>query len=232
MEAIDQVVTDASVLAWIAGALVYFYLTVLADKSTRTVTAISIYLILANASILALTAAVINIDVTVFSCPSWDAVTVISTNEISARISINTGISLTLISIQLTGGPNPLWRTNALKAINKVFTDSSAGTRVGRTFINIDSTGWTGPSRWTMTLKPGGDLMADAIVCTGVGSTSVFSYFTVLSRVAISTGTVIFIRLRVHAGPSVLTRMMGSTIVQIFITEESAPVGLAVTLPG
>lgn len=36
---------------------------------------------------------------TIYSCPSWNAVTVISTNEIFARVSINTGFPLTLISI-------------------------------------------------------------------------------------------------------------------------------------
>lgn len=38
-------------------------------------------------------------DMTIYSCPSWNAVTVISTNEIFARVSINTGFPLTLISI-------------------------------------------------------------------------------------------------------------------------------------
>lgn len=59
-----------------------------------------------------------------------------------------------------------------------------------------------------------------------------FSYLTVLARVSFRTSTIIFIRLRVHAGSTIDTRMMRAAVVQIFIAQEAAPVLLTSALPG
>lgn len=59
-----------------------------------------------------------------------------------------------------------------------------------------------------------------------------FGNFTVLARVPFRTGTVIFIRFRVHAGPAIDAGMVCAAVVQIFIAQEAAPVLLTSALPG
>lgn len=44
--------------------------------------------------------------------------------------------------------------------------------------------------------------------------------------------TVVLIWLCVSAGPSVLTGLVGATVVQIFVTQQSSPVDVTHTLPG
>lgn len=69
-------------------------------------------------------------------------------------------------------------------------------------------------------------------VGTGIRKAGVFRDLTVFARVAIKTSTVILIRLCVHTGSSILTWLIGPTVVQIFITEQPTPVFLTATLPG
>lgn len=102
--------------------------------------------LLASCSILALSVAAIEIDVTVLSGPSLKAVTVISTNHVFARVSIYTRLPHTLICIDFTGLPNPLRRADTLKAIFQVDTCSASRTRAGGTFIHVFSTSGSLPA--------------------------------------------------------------------------------------
>lgn len=56
--------------------------------------------------------------------------------------------------------------------------------------------------------------------------------FTVASFKALQALTLVLVGLGVGACPSVLTGLMGATVVQIFITEQSSPVDVAHALPG
>lgn len=55
---------------------------------------------------------------------------------------------------------------------------------------------------------------------------------TVASPETLLAFTVVLIGLRVGAGPGVLTGLVGPTVVQIFVTQQSSPVDVAQTLPG
>lgn len=55
--------------------------------------------------------------------------------------------------------------------------------------------------------------------------------FTVLPRVALRAGTLVFIGASVAAGTTIQTGRMSSTVVQIFVTELTTPVGFTEALP-
>lgn len=59
-----------------------------------------------------------------------------------------------------------------------------------------------------------------------------FHIFTVASFESFLTFTLVLIGLCVGARPSILTRLMGATVVEIFVTEQSSPVDVTHTLPG
>lgn len=105
-------------------------------------------------------------------------------------------------------------------------------TVIGRTVINIRGARGTSPARRTLALKPQGGLLAAASVVAGVREAGVFRNFTVGSRIALRAGTLVFVRTRVATGPPVETRLMGPTVIEIFVTELAAPVGLTEALPG
>lgn len=58
-----------------------------------------------------------------------------------------------------------------------------------------------------------------------------FRDFTVLPRVTLRAGTLIFVRPGVAAGTTIQTRRVSPTVVKIFITELTTPVGFTEALP-
>lgn len=219
-KAVQQHVTLAGILARAAGTLVPLDLTVGAREAWGTLAMVaSSCSFLTSCSILALSMAAIHVDVTVLSGPSLKAVTMISTNQVFARVSVNARLPHTLIYINLAGLPSPLRRTETLKAILQIDTRSPLSTRTGSTLIHVFSTGGTLPAWRTVAFKARGNFMTGATIGTRVGNAGMLCYFTVLARVAFRTGTVIFVWLGVDAGTSVHTGVMGATVVQIFITQ-------------
>lgn len=73
--------------------------------------------------------------------------------------------------------------------------------------------------------------MTRAAVATGACGTRIVHHLAVQARKSFRTCAQILVRCRVLAGSSVLTRLVGAAIVQILITEDSTPVGVADTLP-
>lgn len=59
-----------------------------------------------------------------------------------------------------------------------------------------------------------------------------FHNVTVASPETFLALTLVLVWLCVGAGPSVLTGLVGATVVQIFVTQQSSPVDIANTLPG
>lgn len=55
---------------------------------------------------------------------------------------------------------------------------------------------------------------------------------TVASSESLLAFTLVLVGLRVGAGPAVLAGLMGATVVQIFVAQQSSPVDVAHTLPG
>lgn len=212
-KAVQHCVTLAAVLAWSAVALVPLDFTVSAHETWTTMAVVTLRTLLACCSILALTMAAIDVDVTVLSGPSPKTVAVISANQIFARISVHTGISCTLICIYLAGLSLPLWRAHALEAILQVDAGSTLSTRTGGTLVQIVGTGRTLPARRTMALEPRGDLVACTTVGARVGNTGVLGYFTGLAGVSLRTGAVVLIRFGVHAGSSIDTRLVATAVI-------------------
>lgn len=66
----------------------------------------------------------------------------------------------------------------------------------------------------------------------GVRETSMLSNFTVGARVALWAGALVFVRPSVATCSPVETGLMSPTVIQIFVTELSTPVGLTEALPG
>lgn len=59
-----------------------------------------------------------------------------------------------------------------------------------------------------------------------------FCNFTVGSGIALGAGTLVFVRPGIATGPPIQTRLMGPTVIEIFVTELATPVGLTEALPG
>lgn len=106
------------------------------------------------------------------------------------------------------------------------------GTVIWRTVINVCGTRGPSPAWRTLTLKAQGGLLAAASVVAGVREASMLGNFTVGSRVALWAGTLVFVRTSVATSSPVETRLMSPTVIQIFVTELSTPVGLTEALPG
>lgn len=188
--------------------------------------------LLACCSVLALTVAAADVDVTVLSGPSPKTVAVISANQIFARESVHAGLSCALICIYLAGLSLPLWRAHALEAILQVDAGPTLSTGTGGTLVQIVGTGRTLPARRTLALEACGDLVACTTAGTGTGNAGVLGYVAVLAGVSLRTGAVVLVWLGVHAGSSVDTRLVAAAVIQIFIAQQATPVPLAVALPG
>lgn len=90
--------------------------------------------------------------------------------------------------------------------------------RVRGAVVHIDGTGVSAPARRTLALVPLTGLRAAPAVGAGVGQTGMFSPLTVGSGVALSAGALVFVGPCVDARPSVQTRLVRATVIQIFIT--------------
>lgn len=105
------------------------------------------------------------------------------------------------------------------------------GTRSRCTVIDIDGAGVPIPPRWALALKAGGDLVAGAPICTRVGYTRMLGDLTGLARISFGTCALVFIGFSVHASPSIDAGVMRPAVIQVFVTQQTSPVGFAVTLP-
>lgn len=119
-EAVQHCVAFAVVVARLAVTLVPLDLTVSAHKPGRAQAVVAPRAFLASGAVLALTVTPIQIDVTVLSRPSPKTDAVMSTNQIFARKSIDTGLAFALIYIYLAGLSFPLRGTHTLKAILQI----------------------------------------------------------------------------------------------------------------
>lgn len=99
LESIDFILTVTPIQTGVAGTFIDVSLTVVACIARWTDTAITINQIPTGGVILTLAKAVINIDLTVLTHPSWEAVTVVAGNQILTGFGIDTGFGLTLICI-------------------------------------------------------------------------------------------------------------------------------------
>lgn len=104
-------------------------------------------------------------------------------------------------------------------------------TGIWRTIINIISASWSSPARRAHTLKSCRRFQAASSVVARIRETGMLRDFTVLSRVTLRAGTLVFIGTSVAAGTTVQTGWVGSTVVQIFVTELTTPVGFTEALP-
>lgn len=173
----------------------------------------------------------IPLNFTVSAHKAWRTLAVVTSQPFLACCSI-LALTMTATDVYLAGLSFPLWGTHTLEAVLQIDTGSTLCTRAGGTFIQIVGTGRTLPAWWTLALETCENLVACTPVGAGIGNTGMLSYLTGFSRVAQWTGAVIFIWFCVHAGSSVDTRLMATTVVQIFITQQATPVPLTVALPG
>lgn len=222
----------SSIQARPAVAFIPLDLTVNSQETSRTRAVVTPRASLACCSVLALTVAGADIDVTVLSGPSPKTVAVISTNQIFARVSVHTGLCRTLISIYLTCFSLPLRRADTLEAVLQVNAGPALSARAGGTFVQIVGAGWTFPAWRTLALEACRELVARTAVGAGTGNTGVLSDLTGLSREAVRTGAVVLVRLGVHAGSTVDAGLVATAVVKIFIAQQATPVPLTVALPG
>lgn len=152
-EAVDQGLAAPSVPTGTAGTAGPLNLTVPTLKPRLANTLVASGHLLAGPSILTLTMAAVHIDFTVLANPSRKAGTVISTNQVFARVSIVARLPRTLINVYLAGLARPLLRTEAFEAVLHVHAGPALSTGAGGTFVCVFSTGGPGPSCWTVTLK-------------------------------------------------------------------------------
>lgn len=152
-EPVQQGVAAATVPTWTAGTAVSLNLAVPTHESWLANTLVASGHLLAGPSILTLTMATVHIDVTVLANPSTKAGTVISTNQVFARVSIEARLPRTLINVYLAGLARPVRRTDAFEAVLHVHAGSSLSTGARGTFICVFSTGRPRPACRTVTLK-------------------------------------------------------------------------------
>lgn len=141
-------------------------------------------------------------------------------------------LTMAAVDLYLAGLSFPLRRANTFESIFQVDTGSTLTTWTGGTLVEIVCTSRTLPAWRTLALESRGNFVARTAVGAGIGNTGVLGYLTGLSRVALRTGAVVLIRLSVHASSSVDTRLVATTVIQIFITQQATPVPLTVALPG
>lgn len=173
----------------------------------------------------------IPLDFTVSPHKSWKTLAVVTPLALLACCSIQ-ALTMAAVDVYLAGLSLPLGRAHTLEAILQVDTGSTLSTWTGGTLIQIVSTGRTLPAWGTLALKSCGNLMACTTAGTRIGNTGVLSYLAGLAGVSLWTGAVVLVWFCVHAGSSIDTRLVATTVIQIFITQQATPVPLAVALPG
>lgn len=230
-ESVDLVLASPAVQTGSAGTLIHISLTVVSRVTRRTHTAEPVHQVPAGSSVLALVLAVIDIDVTFLSRPTRNALAEVSTNQVAARVGVDTGLAVAFVGVDEAGLAGPLRRTVTLISMNQILTGPTVVTGVRRALINIEATGGSTPARGTDTLITQTGLNTAPSIRAGLRQTCMLCPLTVDSRVALNTGTLVFVRSRVAAGSPVQTGLFGPTEVQIFVTEMSSPVGIAQTLP-
>lgn len=203
LKSIDFILAVTPIHTRVAGTFIDVFLTALPCIAGRTDTAKSINQVPASSPMLALVDAIIDIDVTILTRPARDAVAIVAADEVSARICIYTGFDFALVCIYLACLASPLGRANTFKSINQILAGSTMPTWVWRAVINIAGTGWSGPSRSTAAFKASRGLHAASTIVARIRQTCVFSYFTVLPRITLRTGTLVFVRACVAAGTSI-----------------------------
>lgn len=140
-ESIQQSMAATAVPARAASTAVPLNLAVSTHETRLANTLVASGHLLAGPSILTLSMAAVHIAVTVLAHPSMKAGTVISTNQVFARVSIEARLHRTLINVYLAGFARPLRRTEAFKAVLHVDAGPALTTGAGGTFICVFSTG-------------------------------------------------------------------------------------------
>lgn len=231
LESIDFILTVTPVQTRVARTFIDVFLTVISCIARWTDTAITINQIPTGSIILTLAKAVINIYITILTRPTRNAVTIVAPDQVPTGIGIYTRFGLTFIRIYLTCFASPLRRTNTLKSIHQILTCSPMATVIWRTVINICGTRWPSPARKTPAFKSHGCFQTASSIVTGIRKTCVFRDFTVCSRIPLWAGTLIFVRTCVTTSTTIQTRLVSPTIVKIFVTKLTTPVGFTEALP-
>lgn len=120
-----------------ARTLVHLLLTAAARVPWRACAVVAIHQVRASPTILALTMAVVNVDVAVGTAPTRQAVAVVAAHQVSARLGVHTRLPLALVRIELTGAAHPLWQAPALKIVEPITARSSIPARIRGTVIDV-----------------------------------------------------------------------------------------------
>lgn len=231
MKSIDFILAVTPIHTRVAGTFIDVFLTALPCIARRTDTAKAINQVPAGSPMLALVNAIVDIDVAVLTRPARDAIAIVASNEVSARICVHTGLDFTLICIYLASLASPLRWANTFESIYQILTGTTVPTWVWRAVINVDGAGWSCPAWGTTAFKASRSFHTASTIVARIRQTGMFSYFTVLPRVPFRTGTLVFVRARVAAGSSVQAGLICSTGVQIFVAELTTPIRFTQTLP-
>lgn len=215
-----------------AGALVDISLAVLARETRSTHTLIAVHQVLTRSSVQTLSLTVVNIDLTVLSRPTREALAEVSTNQVTAGVGIHARVLITLISIDQAGFAAPLRGADAPEAVDQIHTGTGVITGVRTAVVFIDGAGGSGPAWSAAALEPLTALHTAPPVKTRLRQTRVIRSLAILAGVALRTGAVVLVWSCVTAGSSIQTGLPRATGVQVFITELSSPVSVTQALPG
>lgn len=171
-------------------------------------------------------------DVTVWPRPSRKAVTQVSSDQVTARAGVDTYTHFTLIGVQLTCPAGPSRGTEAPITSRSLLTRRSTTTRAAITLPDRICAGVSRPAFGADAAEACGVLHTRGSVHTWRRQTRMFHNVTVASPETFLALALILVWLCVDARPSILTGLMGATVVQIFVTQQSSPVNVAHTLPG
>lgn len=138
----------------------------------------------------------------------------------------------TLVGVQLARPAGPSRRAEALVASKSLLTRGSTAAGAPVTLPHRFSAGVSGPVVGTGAAEARGVLHTGGSVHTRGRQTCMLHNVTVASSETFLAFTVVFIWLCVGACPTVLTRLVGATVVQVFVTQQSSPVDITHTLPG
>lgn len=141
-------------------------------------------------------------------------------------------IHFTLIGVQLARPAGPSGRAEAPVTPGSLLTRRSTSTGTPITLLHRVCASVSGPAvsadaveaRWVF--NTGGSVRARG------RQTRVLHNVTVASSETFLALTLVLVWLCVGAGPAILTGLVGPTVVQIFVTQQSSPVDVTHTLPG
>lgn len=170
--------------------------------------------------------------VTVRSSPSRETFAQIPSNQVAAGASVDTDAEFTFISVELAGPSAPAGGAEAAETSWSLFTRRASSTRAAVTLPHRLCAREASPAVCAGAAEACGVLFTGRPIQTRRGQTGVLHIFTVSSFKPLLTFALVLVGLSVGACPSVLAGLMGATVVQIFITEQSSPVDVAHALPG